>query len=62
MEEDVEIEEIPKPQEICEALDDYVIGQEQAKRTCQSLSIITISELIQLKEQTKWNCLKVIFQ
>lgn len=32
MEEDVEIEEIPKPQEICEALDDYVIGQEQAKK------------------------------
>jgi len=32
MEEDVEIEEIPKPQEICETLDEYVIGQEEAKK------------------------------
>lgn len=33
MEEDVEIEEIPKPREICDILDDYVIGQEQAKKS-----------------------------
>ena len=33
MEEDVEIEEIPKPKEICDILDDYVIGQDQAKRS-----------------------------
>lgn len=32
MEEDVEIEEIPKPQEICDTLDEYVIGQEEAKK------------------------------
>src|SRR5699024_1983510 len=30
--EDVEIEEIPKPQEICDTLDEYVIGQEEAKK------------------------------
>src|SRR5690625_193205 len=36
MEEDVEIEEIPKPKEICDILDDYVIGQDQAK---MSLSV-----------------------
>lgn len=31
-EEDVEFKEVPKPQEIREILDDYVIGQEQAKK------------------------------
>jgi len=33
MDEEVEMEEIPKPREICDILDDYVIGQEQAKRS-----------------------------
>src|SRR5699024_1705 len=31
-EEETELKEIPKPMEICETLDDYVIGQEQAKK------------------------------
>ncbi|MBU3535691.1 AAA family ATPase, partial [Alkalihalobacillus clausii] len=31
--EEVEIEEIPKPNEICSILDDYVIGQREAKKS-----------------------------
>lgn len=31
-EEETEINEIPKPKEICETLNDYVIGQEKAKK------------------------------
>src|SRR5699024_11548614 len=31
-EEEVELKEIPKPREICDILDDYVIGQDNAKK------------------------------
>ncbi len=32
VDEEVEYKDIPKPQEICDILDDYVIGQEKAKK------------------------------
>ncbi|WP_407272644.1 ATP-dependent protease ATP-binding subunit ClpX [Radiobacillus sp. PE A8.2] len=32
-EEEVEFKDVPKPQEICEILDDYVIGQQKAKKS-----------------------------
>ncbi len=32
MDDEVEFDEIPKPQEICDTLDSYVIGQEKAKK------------------------------
>lgn len=43
MEEEVEIEDIPKPKEICEILDQYVIGQEKRKRICLLQYIIIIN-------------------
>ena len=39
-----QITNIPKPKEIKEFLDKYVIGQESAKRFCRWQSIITINE------------------
>ena len=40
---DLKLEELPKPQEIYTFLDDYVIGQEQAKKACRSPSTTTTS-------------------
>jgi len=37
---------IPKPAEIMKHLSDYVVGQEDAKKHCQLLYIITIKEHI----------------
>ena len=45
--EDMEIDlvDLPKPSEIKDILDQYVIGQEQAKKLWLSLFIIIIKEL-----------------
>ena len=45
-EEEVEFKDVPKPKEIVNILDEYVIGQEQARNLWQLLFIIIINELI----------------
>lgn len=42
-EEEVELKDIPKPKEILAILDDYVIGQERAKKPYLLQCIITIN-------------------
>lgn len=49
-----------KPEEIHKILDDYVIGQDEAKRLCLWLSITITKELPHLRI-LMWNCRKVIF-
>ena len=51
IEEEIEFKEIPKPKEILNILDEYVIGQERAKKALLLQYIITISELIQIKNR-----------
>lgn len=49
-EEEMDLKEIPKPQEIRKILDDYVIGQEQAKK---SLSVAVYNHYKRIKSDTK---------
>lgn len=49
-----------KPEEIKSFLDDYVIGQEEAKRFFPLLYIIIINGL-RRKKIWEWNCRKAIF-
>ncbi|MGJ9383024.1 ATP-dependent Clp protease ATP-binding subunit ClpX [Salipaludibacillus neizhouensis] len=49
-EEEVEMEDIPKPQEIREILNDYVIGQDQAKKT---LSVAVYNHYKRVNATTK---------
>jgi ATP-dependent Clp protease ATP-binding subunit ClpX len=49
-EEEMELKEVPKPQEIRKILDDYVIGQEQAKK---SLSVAVYNHYKRIKAGVK---------
>ncbi|NGP45510.1 ATP-dependent protease ATP-binding subunit ClpX [Bacillaceae bacterium SIJ1] len=49
-EEEVEFKEIPKPKEICDILDDYVIGQEDAKK---SLSVAVYNHYKRVNSNSK---------
>jgi ATP-dependent Clp protease ATP-binding subunit ClpX len=49
-EEEVEFKDVPKPKEICEILDDYVIGQEQAKK---SLSVAVYNHYKRINSNSK---------
>ena len=51
-EEDVDLQEIPKPQEIREILDQYVIGQETAKKT---LSVAVYNHYKRVNSQHKFD-------
>ena len=48
VEEEIEFQDIPKPKEILTILDEYVIGQERAKRHWQSQFTITINVSIRI--------------
>ena len=43
---------VPDPITICKKLDDYVIGQDHAKRSCQWQYIITISGYFMIEENS----------
>lgn len=49
-EEEVEFKDVPKPKEICEILDDYVIGQESAKK---SLSVAVYNHYKRINSNSK---------
>jgi ATP-dependent Clp protease ATP-binding subunit ClpX len=49
-EEEVEFKDVPKPKEICEILDDYVIGQDQAKK---SLSVAVYNHYKRINSNSK---------
>ncbi|ENH95771.1 ATP-dependent protease ATP-binding subunit ClpX [Gracilibacillus halophilus YIM-C55.5] len=51
-EEEVEYKEIPKPQEICDILGDYVIGQEKAKKNL-SVAVYNHYKRINSPQQSK---------
>ena len=50
-----------KPKEITAFLDDYVIGQDEAKRPWLWPSIIIIKELPSASAWTAWSCRRAIF-
>ncbi|MFJ7727135.1 ATP-dependent protease ATP-binding subunit ClpX [Neobacillus sp. NPDC097160] len=49
-EEEVEFKDVPKPKEICEILNEYVIGQEQAKK---SLSVAVYNHYKRINSNSK---------
>lgn len=57
---DLEMKSVPKPKEIVDYLNQYVIGQEQAKNTCRLLYTITISVCFSLLMKTGWRLRKVM--
>src|SRR5438874_4033136 len=49
-EEEVEFKDVPKPREICEILKEYVIGQDQAKK---SLSVAVYNHYKRINSNSK---------
>lgn len=60
-EEEVEFKDVPKPKEIREILDEYVIGQDQAKNPLPWPSTIITSGSIRTAKSMMSSCQKVIF-
>ncbi len=59
-EEEIEFKDVPKPTEIRDILDEYVIGQDQAKKSLSVLFIIITNELIPIVKLMMLSFQKVI--